>query len=678
MVEGSPASAFDAPFARYPRPHMGGRRRILEILVALVATLGGVAAQSSVAAAADIGFERSSTYAPLTGPATGTKPESKLWFADGTWWATMFQGSTHRIFRLNRSFQTWGDTGTVLDDRRDTRADTLWDGASNKLYVASHVWSGDKTGESATTAERGAKLWRFSYDPGADSYTRDPGFPVNINQAESETLTIDRDSTGTLWATWVQGSQVFVNRATGDGQSWGTPFVLPGSTTNLDNDDISSLVHFGGDRIGLMFDNETDHNTYFAVHQDGAPDAAWSIATVPTGWNSDDHINLKADSAGRVFAVTKTSDTSSSQPLILLNVRATTGAWSTHVVGRYSDGFTRPIVQLDEQNARVHVVMTCGSTGGSICEKTSPLGVISFGGAATTIIRDDSAPGELNDVTSTKQNVNGATGLVVMASQEAARTYWHTDLGLGGAPPPLSADFTVSPGGGTAPVAVTFSDGSSGSPTSWRWDFGDGTSSTQRNPTHTYGVAGSYTVTLTAANGSGSDTRTRVGAVTVAAPGGETAPGGGTPPGSGAGGSGSGAGGSASGSGSGAVGIVTPRPGGGVLGEIALGRSISVGLRATRLSGGRVRLSGSVSVRLSRVKASLQRRSSTGRWTTLHRTTLLPLAGGKSRYAFVIGRPSRTTRYRIVLPSSANRTRAISRSLQLTGTRSLRRTTARG
>ena len=658
---------------------MGGRRRILTILVALVATLGGVAAQSSVAAAADIGYEQF-TYAPLTGPATGTKPESKLWFADGSWWASMFRGATHRIFRLDRSSQTWSDTGTVLDDRRDTRADTLWDGASNRLYVASHVWSGDKTGESSTTAARGAKLWRFSYAAGV--YTLDPGFPVNINSAESETLTIDRDSTGTLWATWVQGSQVYVNRATGDGASWGAPFVLPGSTTNLDNDDISSLVHFGGDRVGLMFNNETDHKTYFAVHQDGAPDTAWAIETVPTGWNSDDHINLKADSAGRVFAVTKTSDTSGSQPLILLNVRATTGAWSTHVVGRYSDGFTRPIVLLDEQNGRAHVVMTCGGTGGSICEKTSPLGAISFGtGAAATIIRDESAPGELNDVTSTKQNLSGATGMVVMASQEAARTFWHTDLALGGAPAPVSADFTASPDGGTAPVTVAFRDTSSGSPTSWRWDFGDGTSSTQRNPSHTYTAAGSYTVIFRAANSSGSDTRTKTGAVVVEAPGGTDPGAGGSggaaraaggagaggagAGGSGAGGSGAGGSGGSGAGGSGSGGSVTRRTGA-VLGETAIGRRISVGLRATRLRGGRVRLSGSVSVRLARVKVSLQRRTSTGRWSTLRRATLLPLAGGKSRYAFTLGRPTRSTSYRVVVPSAAGRTRAVSRALRVT------------
>ena len=365
-------------------------------------------------------------------------------------------------------------------------------------------------------------------------------------------------------------------------------------------------------------------------------------------------------------------------------MRATTGAWSTHVVGRYSDGFTRPIVLLDEQNGRVHVVMTCGGTGGSICEKTSPLGAISFGtGAAATIIRDESAPGELNDVTSTKQNLSGATGMVVMASQEAARTFWHTDLALGGAPAPVSADFTASPDGGTAPVTVAFRDTSSGSPTSWRWDFGDGTSSTQRNPSHTYTAAGSYTVIFRAANSSGSDTRTKTGAVVVEAPGG-TDPGAGGSGGSGgaararaararaarrgrrgAGGSGAGGSGGSGAGGSGSGGSVTRRSGA-VLGETAIGRRISVGLRATRLRGGRVRLSGSVSVRLARVKVSLQRRTSTGRWSTLRRATLLPLAGGKSRYAFTLGRPTRSTSYRVVVPSAAGRTRAVSRALRVT------------
>ena len=38
---------------------------------------------------------------------------------------------------------------------------------------------------------------------------------MTINSARSETLVIDKDSTGKLWATWEQGGQVWVNRTTG-------------------------------------------------------------------------------------------------------------------------------------------------------------------------------------------------------------------------------------------------------------------------------------------------------------------------------------------------------------------------------------------------------------------------------------------------------------------------------
>ncbi len=50
---------------------------------------------------------------------------------------------------------------------------------------------------------------------------------------------------------------------------------------------------------------------------------------------------------------------------------------------------------------------------------------------------------------------------------------------------------------------VTFTDLSQNGPNSWAWDFGDGSTSSQRNPTHTYGQSGTYTVSLTATNNYG-------------------------------------------------------------------------------------------------------------------------------------------------------------------------------
>jgi len=68
------------------------------------------------------------------------------------------------------------------------------------------------------------------------------------------------------------------------------------------------------------------------------------------------------------------------------------------------------------------------------------------------------------------------------------------------------ANFSATPMSGYAPLTVQFTDLSSGGATSWLWDFGDGSTSTSQNPSHTYNIVGSYTVSLTASNNGGSDT----------------------------------------------------------------------------------------------------------------------------------------------------------------------------
>ena len=83
--------------------------------------------------------------------------------------------------------------------------------------------------------------------------------------------------------------------------------------------------------------------------------------------------------------------------------------------------------------------------------------------------------------------------------------------------PPV-ANFSGTPTSGTAPLAVAFTDLSTGGPTSWAWTFGDGGTSTAQNPSHTYTAAGTYTVSLTATNANGSDGETKTGYITVTQP----------------------------------------------------------------------------------------------------------------------------------------------------------------
>jgi len=69
-------------------------------------------------------------------------------------------------------------------------------------------------------------------------------------------------------------------------------------------------------------------------------------------------------------------------------------------------------------------------------------------------------------------------------------------------PPPATppvASFQFGIVGHTA----TFTDTSTGNPTTWAWTFGDGGTSTMQNPMHTYAAAGTYVVKLTVSNTAG-------------------------------------------------------------------------------------------------------------------------------------------------------------------------------
>jgi len=90
---------------------------------------------------------------------------------------------------------------------------------------------------------------------------------------------------------------------------------------------------------------------------------------------------------------------------------------------------------------------------------------------------------------SVKLTVTNAYG----SSSETKENY----IAIGIAP---KADFTGQPTAGNTPLAVEFTDRSTGYPTSWNWNFGDGKGSSDQNPVHTYWSSGEYTVTLTSAN----------------------------------------------------------------------------------------------------------------------------------------------------------------------------------
>jgi hypothetical protein len=410
-------------------PSRGGRAGLPLVVLLLLASPG---------LGQDIGFRGPSLAG--AGPSVGSpsvtesKPESKLWFHGGRWWGSLWSSAAlaFHIHRLDAATHAWIDTGVAVESRPDSHSDALWDGS--KLYIASHEY-----GTGAGSPGEPLLLLRYGYSAASDVFTLDPGFPVTIGDCTSEILVIDKDSTGTLWAVWKQDSRVYFAHSLGSDELWSAPAMLPGSTSDFDTDDICSVIHFDG-RIGVLWSDQVQESFFFSTHLDGAPDTEWSPVELALA-ESDDHIHLEADSAGRVYAVVKNRADE-----IKLLVRDTGGLWQQFLVSAASDGWSRPIVLLDEEARLIHAFGKVGPliAGGSIHHKSSSMDTLAFAPGAGTIVIQDGSGAPINNPTSTKQNLTAETGMVVLAANvSTAGHYWHHEVP--GEPPGNGLVLDVSP-----------------------------------------------------------------------------------------------------------------------------------------------------------------------------------------------------------------------------------------
>jgi PKD repeat protein len=90
-----------------------------------------------------------------------------------------------------------------------------------------------------------------------------------------------------------------------------------------------------------------------------------------------------------------------------------------------------------------------------------------------------------------------------------------TATGPGGSDSKTLAGLVSVSAAPTEPVATFVVSQPAGQIDGWQCDFGDGHTSAERNPQHTYEVAGSYTVSLTASGPGGSATETKADVVIV-------------------------------------------------------------------------------------------------------------------------------------------------------------------
>lgn len=373
---------------------------------------------------------------------TRHKNQSKLFFADGSWWGVLREPTTReaRIQRLDWATQRWHDTGVVVDERPFSSADVLY--ADDRLYVASAGSS-----ESPTHAVR---VSRYAYEPDDGRWALDADFPVTITPAGVESVVIDRASDGTLWVAYIAAGDLFVSHSVGGDHRWVAPYRPPVAGRSVTADQVGMAAAAG--EIVLLWSNQDDEAIYATSHRDSDPDDVWAEATtVVSGLAvADNHVNVKALPDGRVYAVAKTSlDTvPRNQPgwdQILVLDRSTDG-WRSTQFGQIRDRHTRPIVVLDGADRQVMVFATAPTAGGAIYMKATSFDDVRFTTGRGAAVLETSAAPRVNDATSTKQPLDATTGIVVLAADDDIGRYVHMAASLGG-PAPGRPDDGAPPDG---------------------------------------------------------------------------------------------------------------------------------------------------------------------------------------------------------------------------------------
>jgi serine protease len=247
---------------------------------------------------------------------------------------------------------------------------------------------------------------------------------------------------------------------------------------NPDNGITWDIATIAGSSPG----NKAARMRFFNYSTTGQRDAMISRPLDFTGYTA---INLTFDHAYR----RKNQNATDS---IIISISTDCGATFTRVFSRGENG--TGTFATATTNTTEFVPATgewCTGTVGSDCFS---INLSQFVGASSAVVKFESYNNFGNNLYIDNINITGTSG----------------------AQAPI-ADFSASSTTICAGTTVTFTDNSAPAATSWSWTFpgGNASSTTVQNPTVTYNTAGTYNVTLTATNSSGSNTSTKSGYIVV-------------------------------------------------------------------------------------------------------------------------------------------------------------------
>jgi hypothetical protein len=382
----------------------GVRRAALRLAVLALGTAAGLAATDEPTARA--AFQVDFPYP------TSDKPQSKLWHADGVWWALLPRSSGPSLWE--RTAGGWREHAGVTEKLRGVpgRGD---------------VWSDGDGATVVTVADRMLAIIRLRRGGAGGPWDADVRARLAAPVSDViETATIARDGDGRWWVAAPISGRVFVWTSP-DAKAWTAPEQLAGG---LHVDDLCLVTPLPGG-VAVIWSDQKGDAVRLRLHRTGGAISGWEkpVTIARGGGTADDHLDAAFAADGTVWLATKSSVDGPGRPQLILRVRDPQGTWRNYDYAPLGDAEapSRPtvIATVTPGDVRLgHVVYGSGPAQRDriVFGRADPMRAEILVDARTVIAPDDPTA-RVNDITGPKAAFPATGPWIVLASDAQGRVY---------------------------------------------------------------------------------------------------------------------------------------------------------------------------------------------------------------------------------------------------------------